>query len=36
MGTNSPPRIGRQLLERYDLVINQKGRQLLVEMPTAR
>lgn len=31
---NGPPRIGRQLLERYDLVFNQRGRELLIEMPT--
>lgn len=34
LGRTSPPRIGRQLLERYDLVFNQKGRQLLLEKPT--
>ena len=34
LGTNSPPRIGRQLLERYDLVFNQRGKELLFELPT--
>ncbi|HMP97739.1 MAG TPA: hypothetical protein PKA51_12520 [Kiritimatiellia bacterium] len=34
LGMTSPPRIGRQLLERYDLVISQKGSQLLFERPT--
>lgn len=33
LGLTSPPRIGRQLLERYDLVFNQKGQQLLLERP---
>lgn len=33
LGLATPPRIGRQLLEKYDLVFNQKGRQLLLELP---
>lgn len=33
LGLTSPPRIGRQLLERYDLVIHQRGQQLLFERP---
>jgi hypothetical protein len=31
---DSPPRIGRALLERYDLVINQHGQEILFEKPT--
>jgi len=34
LGADSPPRIGRKLLERYDLVINQRGKQLILERPT--
>lgn len=34
LGADSPMRIGRKLLERYDLVINQRGKQLLFERPT--
>lgn len=34
LGIDSPARIGRKLLERYDLVINQRGKQLLFERPT--
>jgi hypothetical protein len=33
MSTNQPARIGRQLLERFDLVINNRGRELLIERP---
>ena len=33
-GFTSPPRIGRQLLERYDIVISDRGRQLIIERPT--
>lgn len=33
-GFTSPPRIGRQLLERYDLVISNRGRTLIIERPT--
>jgi len=34
LGLSSPPRIGRQLLERYDIVINNRGRQLVIERPS--
>lgn len=33
LGTNSTPRIGRQLLEKYDLVLNNFGKQLIIELP---
>jgi len=33
LGTNSVPRIGRQLLEKYDLVFNNFGKQLIIEIP---
>lgn len=33
-GGKSPPRLGRQLLERYDLVINRRGTELLLEKPS--
>jgi hypothetical protein len=33
LGTDSPPRIGRQLLERFDLVINNRGTELIIERP---
>jgi len=33
LGTNSVPRIGRQLLEKYDLVFNNFGKQLIIELP---
>jgi len=33
LGTASPPRIGRQLLEKYDIVINKRGTELLLEVP---
>lgn len=32
--THSPPRLGRGLLERYDLVIHRRGTELLLEKPT--
>lgn len=33
LGSPAPVRIGRQLLERYDLVINKQGREVILERP---
>ncbi len=34
LGTGAAPRIGRQLLEKYDIVINQQGREIIFELPS--
>jgi hypothetical protein len=34
LSADTPPRLGRGLLERYDLVINRRGGELLLEKPT--
>jgi len=34
LGVQAAPRIGRQLLEKYDIVINNLGREVIFELPT--
>jgi len=36
LGLNPEPRIGRQLLEKYDLVFNNYGKELILERPAER